>query len=247
MQDRTSSVAIDGSCRPSAGGVASSARFIARQLPAGSASKSAMFSTPRSGRTVRTAAPPPPETRRSVQTPSYHLLPPKGPPTPNRSRRVRRHPAFADRHAPALRGPLGLTIRPAARILRELPPSLAAYRVELSFRAATRGALTIERSPAGLETTKPLLLDPVETSRGAGRRVDEQGLLNVGFHANGRSLLQFRRPCKSRRPQRPAQQVRPDRTAGHLRDELRQHDAGHQGTEGQGREHQGVHRSARHV
>ena len=86
------------------------------------------------------------------------------------------------------RVPLDLTMRPVARILRELPPSLAAYRVELSFRAATRGALTVERSPAGLETTKPLLLHPVETPfRG---RVHEQGLY-VGFDAN-------RRQCRAR-------------------------------------------------
>ena len=75
-----------------------------------------------------------------------------------------------------IRVPLDLTMRPVARTLRELPPSLTAYRVELSFRAATRGALTVERSPAGPETTKPLLLHPVETPRGDEGRVHEQGL-----------------------------------------------------------------------
>ena len=40
------------------------------------------------------------------------------------------------------RKPLGLMIRPAARVIRELPPSLAAYRVAVSFRAAPLAAPT---------------------------------------------------------------------------------------------------------
>jgi hypothetical protein len=40
------------------------------------------------------------------------------------------------------RMPLGLMIRPAARIVRELPPSLTAYRVAVSFRAAPLAAPT---------------------------------------------------------------------------------------------------------
>lgn len=53
--------------------------------------------------------------------------------------------------------PLGLTMRPAARIVRELPPSLTAYRVELSFRAATLGALAVVRSTADARTNEKAL------------------------------------------------------------------------------------------
>lgn len=44
--------------------------------------------------------------------------------------------------------PLGLMIRPAARVIRELPPSLAAYRVAVSFHAAPLAALGVVWSTA---------------------------------------------------------------------------------------------------
>ena len=50
--------------------------------------------------------------------------------------------------------PLGLMIRPAARVIRELPPSLAAYRVAVSFRAAPLAAPTFVRSTGNKKTTK---------------------------------------------------------------------------------------------
>ena len=56
--------------------------------------------------------------------------------------------------------PLGLMIRPAARVIRELPPSLAAYRVAVSFRAAPLAAPTFVRSTAGVENKKAVKSDP---------------------------------------------------------------------------------------
>jgi hypothetical protein len=38
------------------------------------------------------------------------------------------------------RKPLGLMIRPAVRIVRELPPSLSTYRITLFFRAVRLNA-----------------------------------------------------------------------------------------------------------
>ena len=62
--------------------------------------------------------------------------------------------------------PLDLMIRPVARIVRELPPSLTTYRVALSFRAV-RLTLAIVRSTAGVERTKKsrLQLPSVGTHR----------------------------------------------------------------------------------
>jgi hypothetical protein len=53
--------------------------------------------------------------------------------------------------------PLGLMMRPAPRIIRELPPSLAAYRVQVFFQAAPDAAPTARgvRVRVG-ETEKPL-------------------------------------------------------------------------------------------
>ena len=52
------------------------------------------------------------------------------------------------------RMPLGLMIRPAARIIRELPPSLAAYRVAVSFHAAPLAALGVVWSTVAVENKK---------------------------------------------------------------------------------------------
>ena len=61
------------------------------------------------------------------------------------------------------RMPLGLTIRPAARVIRELPPSPETYRVAVFFRAAPLAAPTFVRSTdASVENKKPLSLTPVE-------------------------------------------------------------------------------------
>ena len=58
----------------------------------------------------------------------------------------------------------GLTMRPAARIVQELPPSLAAYRVAVFFRAAPLAAPTVVRSTtAGMKRKKPIRQTPVET------------------------------------------------------------------------------------
>ena len=60
--------------------------------------------------------------------------------------------------------PLGLMMRPAPRILRELPPSLAAYRVQVFFQAAPSAAPAIAWSAGARgETKNPSLLHPVET------------------------------------------------------------------------------------
>lgn len=60
--------------------------------------------------------------------------------------------------------PLGLMMRPAPRILRELPPSLAAYRVQVFFQAAPSAAPTARgvRVRVG-ETEKPLAAAPSES------------------------------------------------------------------------------------
>jgi hypothetical protein len=63
------------------------------------------------------------------------------------------------------RTPLDLMIRPVARIVRELPPSLSTYRVPFS---STPSGLTlaIVRSTAARRKQKSrLLLPPVETLR----------------------------------------------------------------------------------
>ena len=58
------------------------------------------------------------------------------PPYPHRDREGWFHPTFVGRHATDLnRMPLGLTMRPAPRIIRELHPNLSAYRVPLFFHA----------------------------------------------------------------------------------------------------------------
>lgn len=60
--------------------------------------------------------------------------------------------------------PLGLMMRPAARVIRDLPPSLAAYRVAVSFHAAPLAALGVVWSTAGRETgtKKAVKTDPGE-------------------------------------------------------------------------------------
>ena len=62
---------------------------------------------------------------------------------------------------------LGLMIRPAARIIRELPPRRRSYRVAVFFRAAPLAAPAVVRSTEGVESTdekKPLATAiPVET------------------------------------------------------------------------------------
>jgi len=54
---------------------------------------------------------------------------------------------------------LGLMIRPAARIIRELPPRRESYRVAVFFRAAPLAAPAVVRSTEVVESTdvkKPL-------------------------------------------------------------------------------------------
>ena len=52
--------------------------------------------------------------------------------------------------------PLGLMIRPAARIIRELPPSLTTYRVAVYFHAGPLAPLTIVWSTGTAESKKPI-------------------------------------------------------------------------------------------
>ena len=54
------------------------------------------------------------------------------------------------------RTPLGLTIRTAARVIRELPPSLSAYRVRFSPAPPRLGAYY--RAGYGLNAKSPLVL-----------------------------------------------------------------------------------------
>jgi hypothetical protein len=64
--------------------------------------------------------------------------------------------------------PPGLDLRRAPRIVRELPPSLTAYRVAVWFRAAPLAAPTLVRSTVGAKRKTPAILGRSVTS-GGGR------------------------------------------------------------------------------
>jgi hypothetical protein len=61
--------------------------------------------------------------------------------------------------------PLGLTIRPAPPIIRDLPPSLAAYGVQVFSQAAPAAAPAIAWGAVarGEKRKSPYLLRPVRT------------------------------------------------------------------------------------
>jgi len=76
------------------------------------------------------------------------------PPTPRDVRRGEGStPAKQDHHVTDRPSTLGLMIRPAARIIRELPPRRESYRVAVFFRAAPLAAPAVVRSTEVVEST----------------------------------------------------------------------------------------------
>ena len=74
------------------------------------------------------------------------------------------------------RQPLGLMIRPAARVIRELPPRPKSFRVAVFFRAAPLAAPTNVRSTCrAWKTKEPLSLTPVEEPNAFGERLPHAG------------------------------------------------------------------------